>query len=1172
MRIVFDAQAIQGRSGLRGIGRYNFELIKALGSFLQNEEVILLLNESLPIPSDRISELKKLYPKASFLLIKFPSSGFSSEIQMKNFQKRMRQEVIEALDPNWVHVGSVFEGFNEPVVEHSFGDFLSSTYFFDAIPAIYPQEFLGVPEVAEWYWGKVSLIQQFDYLFAISSNSTEEAISYLQVPYEKLETIWGGLDSLSFKSIDNQNSNLLTYVGAFENRKNLPFLITAFAQCQNHLPQNVVLALVGKAEDSELFPLEKLVSELGIEKKVIFLGHLSDLDLEAVYENTRLMVYPSLHEGLGLPLLEAMARGIPAIASNRSSMATILDGLPNTFDPTILDSLKEKMIEYYLNTNLRQDLIREFELRREFYTWEKAARAVLSKIKKEIRKDQNSPALTRYKVRRFLDKLAIHVAEFGLTELENSDVIETIVINFERLLQLASTATLSSSDVNILKGHFEGNYSLSQVNRAISKISQENEFSLLSLSEHYDHESGTYVTDGRYLPERNIIEFNSHLDEIEPIGLVLRNVYPPLAHDMMGKLNIYHTWAWEESEIPHYIIEEFNNFLDGITVSSQYVQKVLINNGLKIPSCVVGESNILSLDLAKIAHHKSNVNVFTFLHISSGFPRKGLDKLLDAYGIAFSSADKVRLVIKTFPNPHNLIEEQLLNFRANHPNHAPIEIINEEMDSRDLESLFETANVLVAPSRGEGFGLPVYEALTAGIPVITTAWGGVLDFVNSENAILVDFDFALSQSHIDVWNSVWAEPRIDSLADALVMSRTRTWGFQFHGSTWLDNVNKLQKFTTQICGRRLISPKVAIISTYNVVCGIAEYTRGILSRFEKDTYIVFAAKSMEIIDRSHETELHRNWSKMGNLNQLTKAVLESGSNIVFVQYHPTFFENGEFLKLVNNLHGKVKIVVELHKLRNEKQQVDKELISIVSALLLVDRVLVHDLQDLNIMKELGLKDNVMLLQLSFPDSFLDFKYISKQKGKLTLGTSGFALPHKGQEIILEVAKLLQGNFEEVEINYYTPEHPDPVSRRHIEELSQKLNSYPKLRVKIETSFLPDNEILSNLAECDFLIYAYGETGESASGAIRHGLSSGVPVIATPSPIFDSVRGLVHTSSGYTPIEIANKVIEVWDKYGNYEVAEKNGRKVEEIIVGSSRTAYSKRIFNMFQGILNQISV
>src|SRR5581483_9302340 len=158
---------------------------------------------------------------------------------------------------------------------------------------------------------------------------------------------------------------------------------------------------------------------------------------------------------------------------------------------------------------------------------------------------------------------------------------------------------------------------------------------------------------------------------------------------------------------------------------------------------------------------------FTFLHVSSCFPRKGVDLLLTAFAKAFRCSDPVRLVIKGFPNIHNNVPEQIARLKAADPDLAEITMINEDIDDEAMRRLLAGADAMVLPTRGEGFNIPAAEAMAAGVPLIVTGFGGHLDFCTEAEARLIDFSFAPSVTHLQSPGSLWAEPDIDDLTSAL---------------------------------------------------------------------------------------------------------------------------------------------------------------------------------------------------------------------------------------------------------------------------------------------------------------------------------------------------------------------------------------------------------------------
>src|ERR1700722_2612649 len=114
--------------------------------------------------------------------------------------------------------------------------------------------------------------------------------------------------------------------------------------------------------------------------------------------------------------------------------------------------------------------------------------------------------------------------------------------------------------------------------------------------------------------------------------------------------------------------------LDGISYVSSHVNKVLLDNGVHVPLTTSGNGVDHWERIAPSKHYRIKAKEFRFLHVSSCFPRKGVGALLDAYGQAFSEADSVSLIIKTFANPHNEIYS-LLESRYSRIKHYPNVIV-----------------------------------------------------------------------------------------------------------------------------------------------------------------------------------------------------------------------------------------------------------------------------------------------------------------------------------------------------------------------------------------------------------------------------------------------------------------------------------------------------------------
>ncbi len=153
-------------------------------------------------------------------------------------------------------------------------------------------------------------------------------------------------------------------------------LIVAFKKLKDttSLPHAMVIA--GK-KGWAYNGVRDLVNRLGIEKDVIFLDYIDDNDLVLLYNTASLFIMPSLYEGFGLPVLEAMACGTPVVASNVSSIPEVLKDAGILVNPYDKDSICDGMFRVLTDVKLQEELREKSLKRAKFFSWEKTARLVL---------------------------------------------------------------------------------------------------------------------------------------------------------------------------------------------------------------------------------------------------------------------------------------------------------------------------------------------------------------------------------------------------------------------------------------------------------------------------------------------------------------------------------------------------------------------------------------------------------------------------------------------------------------------------------------------------------------------------------------------------------------------------------------------------------------------------
>ena len=212
-----------------------------------------------------------------------------------------------------------------------------------------------------------------------------DLIEHLHLPPDKVHVIYLGVDHGLFYPRNHvhaqqevlQSLNIkppyILAVGTLEPRKNLASFLRAYASLPADRPHAVLVGARGWGES----PLFNLVKELGLEESVHFTGYVADTMLPTLYSGAEFFVYPSIYEGFGLPILEAMACGAPVITSNVSSMPEVTGDAGLLVDPMSIDSIKLAMQELLVNNDLKTTLRTAGPLRAAQFTWERTARQTI---------------------------------------------------------------------------------------------------------------------------------------------------------------------------------------------------------------------------------------------------------------------------------------------------------------------------------------------------------------------------------------------------------------------------------------------------------------------------------------------------------------------------------------------------------------------------------------------------------------------------------------------------------------------------------------------------------------------------------------------------------------------------------------------------------------------------
>ncbi|MBU4420989.1 MAG: glycosyltransferase family 4 protein [Proteobacteria bacterium] len=229
--------------------------------------------------------------------------------------------------------------------------------------------------------------EKADLIIADSENTKKDVEKILNIPNEKIKVIYLGVDPI-FRPINDKDvldpirrkyniyEKFILYVGAIQPRKNIATLIRAYSMLckeQNFEHKLVIAGGVGWKNKN----IRPLIEELKLKDKIIFTGYISEHDLPAIYNLSDAFVFPSLYEGFGLPVLEAMACGVTVVTSNVSSLPEVAGDAALLINPHSIEDLADGIRRILHDEGLRKKNIAKGLEQAKLFTWEKCARETL---------------------------------------------------------------------------------------------------------------------------------------------------------------------------------------------------------------------------------------------------------------------------------------------------------------------------------------------------------------------------------------------------------------------------------------------------------------------------------------------------------------------------------------------------------------------------------------------------------------------------------------------------------------------------------------------------------------------------------------------------------------------------------------------------------------------------
>jgi glycosyltransferase involved in cell wall biosynthesis len=364
MKIAFDAKrAFHNR---RGLGNYSRDVIRLVQYFAPENNYFLLnpkLKGSLNVPKNETTQM--IYPTGCVSKL-MPSwwrtFGCLETLQGINIYHGLSQEL-----PYGIHRLPI----KKVVTVH------------DAIFMRYPEQY-DLFYRAIFTRKNIYACRVADKIIAISEQTKQDCITYFDADESKIEVVYQGCNNIFREYVSSETveqvkrkydlpANYLLDVGAIEPRKNLGVLLKALSVANVDVP----LVVVGSAS-TYADEMKKMAVQLGIEKRLFFRHNVASFDLPALYKGATVFVYPSIFEGFGIPILEAMCIGTPVLTSTGSCFAETGGDAAHYANPNDAAHYADELDTILDSQDLQKKMSLKGKMVAENFTDDKVAKKILS--------------------------------------------------------------------------------------------------------------------------------------------------------------------------------------------------------------------------------------------------------------------------------------------------------------------------------------------------------------------------------------------------------------------------------------------------------------------------------------------------------------------------------------------------------------------------------------------------------------------------------------------------------------------------------------------------------------------------------------------------------------------------------------------------------------------------
>jgi len=772
MRIVIDMQGAQTESRFRGIGRYTLSLVEAMVRNAGNHEIILALNGLLQESIEPIrARFDTLLPQDQIVVwhpvgpLSYPDNRSSP---LKKCAEELRNAFLASLNADFVVVSALFEGCYGGDAAQTAGLYPWSTptavIQYDLIPLLNPSEyFTGNPLYEERYREKIEHLKDAELLLCISNSAREEVFDHLKVPKNRAVNIGAAVDE-HFRpleiSLQDQKAVLskfaitrpfLLYSGATDDRKNHLRLISAYAALPKEIRKQHQLVIAGIITDHNHNKFQAAIRSAGLNRdEVIITGGITDDELAKLYVLTKLYVFPSWHEGFGLPLLEAMQSGAPVIASNTTSMPEIVGNPDALFDPFDVASISGKIKQVLTDSALRHSFAARSIERAAAYSWDKSAQKAIKSLEAaQVRLSRTArpkpPAnLPEHVIQQFAASGILKEDDTTLARLAGAlmssfpppdrkpqlllDVSEIVTKDARTGVQRVVRSLLYRFLTKVPEGfvvrpvyadHMNEGYRYANnfANRFLDKEAKAGEDDPVDV---YPGDIFFGLDLQHQVVMRNAPLYQQWRRSGISVFFLMHDLLPVLMPEVFApEMSVVHeNWLGILAEsdgviaVSQAVMDEYREWLDKNGPTRHRPLKLGWSySGADLDGSLpsTGKNPVQERQLASVH------NGVTFLMVGTLEPRKGHGQVLEAFEKLWAINTPVNLIIVGKEGWH--VDDLAKQVRT-HPKYGKQLLWFEGISDEFLEEIYAKADALIAASLGEGFGLPLIEAAKHKLPII----------------------------------------------------------------------------------------------------------------------------------------------------------------------------------------------------------------------------------------------------------------------------------------------------------------------------------------------------------------------------------------------------------------------------------------------------------------------